>query len=99
MEDDLEIFTFASDIITTYKYLVFEKKEFIISKRLLKSGTGIEAHLARDEKLTAYKMAVETEFWLKFLEIKEICEAKLISGLNKKLRSIINGFYQETLTF
>ena len=34
-------FYFAVRIVNFYKYLAFEKKEFVLSKQLLKSGTSI----------------------------------------------------------
>lgn len=40
---------FAVRVIRLYKYLIEEKKEFIISKRLFRSGTSIGANLAEQE--------------------------------------------------
>ena len=37
---------FALRIIALYKYLCDEKKEFILSKQLLRSGTSIGANIA-----------------------------------------------------
>jgi len=36
-------FAFAIQIVNTYKHLVSEKKEFVMSKQLLRSGTAIGA--------------------------------------------------------
>ena len=38
--------TFSIRIVRLYKYLTEEKKEFIMSKQLLRSGTSIGANLA-----------------------------------------------------
>ena len=38
-------FEFAVSIVNIYKYLSQEKKEFILSKQLLKSGTSIGANV------------------------------------------------------
>ena len=38
-------FQFAVRIINLYKYLVSEKKEFVLSKQLLRSGTSIGANI------------------------------------------------------
>lgn len=38
-------FKFALDIVKLYKYLSSEKKEFVLSKQLLRSGTSIGANL------------------------------------------------------
>ena len=36
---------FALDIIKLYKYLAGEKKEFVLSKQMLRSGTSIGANI------------------------------------------------------
>lgn len=35
-------FDFAIEIISKYQYLVTEKKEYVLSKQLLRSGTMLE---------------------------------------------------------
>ena len=65
--------------IQYYKWLISEKKEFIISKQLLRSGTSIGANireanyaLSRADFISkmqiAVKEAAETEYWLYLLE-------------------------------
>ena len=39
-------YKFAIRIVKAYKYLIEEKKEFVLSKQLLKSGTSIGANIA-----------------------------------------------------
>ena len=69
---------FAGRIIRMYQYLSSQKKELIISKQVLRSGTSIGANLAesRNAQSTldyinkhniALKEADETSFWLKKL--------------------------------
>lgn len=71
-------FEFAIRIVNLYKYLVLEKKEFIMSRQVLKSGTSIGANIKealqgqskRDflSKMNiALKEASETDYWLKLL--------------------------------
>jgi four helix bundle protein len=71
-------FAFAIRIVNFYKYLIEEKKEFVLSKQVLRSGTSIGANTEegiggqsdRDflTKLSiAYKEARETVYWLKLL--------------------------------
>ena len=61
-----------------YKYLQSEKKEFVLSKQLLRSGTSIGALVRESEqaeskpdfihKLTiAQKEANESDYWLELL--------------------------------
>jgi four helix bundle protein len=71
-------YTFAIEIIKLYKYLVGTKKEYVLSKQLLRSGTSIGANIEealggqskRDfiSKMSiAYKEARETKYWLSLL--------------------------------
>jgi four helix bundle protein len=75
-------FQFAVRIINLYKYLVSEKKEFVLSKQLLRSGTSIGANIEESiggqsekdflAKLSiSYKEARETIYWLKLLKETE----------------------------
>lgn len=72
-------FVFAIRIVNRYKYLIAEKKEFILSKQLLRSGTSIGANIEESiggvsdkdflYKLSiSYKEARETIYWLKLLQ-------------------------------
>ena len=78
---------FALDIIGLYKKLVNEKKEYVISKQLLRAGTSIganlkEADLAISKKefiakaQIALKEAAETEYWLDLLIKSSYLEEK-----------------------
>jgi len=77
-------FNFALDIIKLYKELT-TKKEFIISKQLLRSGTSIganieEASAAQTKKDFITKMSIaskearETSYWLKLLQQSRIVD-------------------------
>ena len=72
-------FAFAIRIVNIYKYLTAEKKEFVLSKQLLRSGTSIGANVEESiggqsekdflSKLSiAYKEAREAMYWLKLLQ-------------------------------
>jgi len=78
----LKTFQFAVRIIKLYKYLVEEKKEFVLSKQILKAGTSIGANTEEaiggyskkdfTAKLgIAYKEARETNYWLRLLKETE----------------------------
>ena len=69
---------FAIRIIRVYRYLCKEKREFVLSKQLLRSGTSIGANLAesacaisRNDFLAkiyiALKETAETLYWLDLL--------------------------------
>ena len=70
--------SFAVRIVRLYQYLSEEKKEYVISKQLLRSGTSIGANVrealqGQSKKDFAAKMSislkesVETEYWLELL--------------------------------
>jgi four helix bundle protein len=69
---------FAVRIVNLYKYLCDEKREFVLSKQLLRSGTSIGANLAEAEYgvsekdflakvYISLKEAAETIYWLDIL--------------------------------
>lgn len=69
---------FALRIIKLYNYLCNDKKEYVLSKQLLRSGTSIganvnEASCAQSKSdfyakmYIAYKEASETKYWLELL--------------------------------
>ena len=75
-------FVFAIRIINLYKYLTGKKKEFVLSKQILRSGTSIGANIeesigGRSDKEflfkleISYKEARETIYWLKLLKETE----------------------------
>ena len=84
-------FLFSIRIVNLYKFLIQEKKEFVISKQLLRSGTSVGANVRESEhaeskadfihKLSiALKEANETEYWLDLLkETDYLNESEYIS--------------------
>ena len=69
---------FAVRVVKLYRYLCEEKREFVLSKQLLRSGTSIGANLAEAEcaisrkdffakSYIALKECAETKYWLELL--------------------------------
>ena len=76
-------FAFAVRIVKLYKYLCDEKKEYALSKQLLRSGTSIGANIQeglsgqskRDFLMKmniSLKEASETQYWLRLLTATDI---------------------------
>ena len=93
-------FEFAISIIQTYKRLVETKKEFVLSKQLLKAGTAIGALIREGayaqskadfvSKLSiALKEANETEYWLLLLQKSEYLDETKANELIEKNKSLI----------
>ena len=71
-------FEFAVRIVNLYKHLIENKKEYVMSKQLLRSGTSIGANVSEAEKgqskadfnakmNISLKEANETIYWLRLL--------------------------------
>ena len=75
-------FQFAIRIVRLYKFLCEEKKEYILSKQLLRAGTSIGANVTESQQAqskpdfvskisVALKEASETKYWIKLLGATE----------------------------
>jgi four helix bundle protein len=80
-------FDFAIRIVKLYQYLISNKKEFILSKQLLRSGTSIGAMIREAEHAEskndfihkfaiAQKEANEALYWLKLLKATDYLNEK-----------------------
>ena len=87
-------FVFAVRIVNLYKHLNEKKREFVLSKQLLRSGTSIGANVAEAEQAqskpdfiskmsVALKEASETKYWIKLLtSTGYLTEVECVSILN-----------------
>ena len=84
--------SFAIRIIKFYKYLCDEKKEFVLSKQILRSGTSIGANIRESKNAQskadfiskmniALKEADETAYWMELLWESEIIEKSQVIDL------------------
>jgi four helix bundle protein len=71
-------YNFAVRIVKMYQHLSTEKKEYVLSKQILRSGTSIGANTEeavggiskadfRAKMSIAYKEARETDYWLRLM--------------------------------
>ncbi len=71
-------YAFALRIVNLYKHLAEDKREFVLSKQILKSGTSIGANVAEANQAQSkmdfiHKLSIslkecfETEYWLNLL--------------------------------
>lgn len=85
-------FEFAVRIVNLSIYLREIKKEFVISKQILRSGTSIGANVEeasggiskadfKNKLSIAYKEARESHFWLKLLHRTKYIDLKLFQSL------------------
>ncbi len=89
-------YKFALRVINLYKYIAETKKEFVLSKQVLRCGTSIGANIeeaiggqSKKDFITkmfiSYKEARETHYWIKLLRDSgiSILESKLSESLLK----------------
>ena len=92
-------FVFAVRIINLYKYLTITKKEFVLSKQILRSGTSIGANIEESiggqsdkdflSKISiSYKEARETIYWLKLLKETEYISDNEFESINVEAEEI-----------
>ncbi len=90
---------FAVTIIDLYKHLTFEKKEYVLSKQVLRSGTSIGANIAEAEVsqsrkdffhkcYIAYKELSETMYWLRLLYKTGYISANMFDEYMKDAKEI-----------
>ena len=93
---------FALRIIKLYKYLIEEKKEYVMSKQVYRSGTSIGANIAESKtaqsdsdfvsKLSiALKEANETKYWLVLLHESETISDDEYNSIENDINTIIGS--------
>ena len=93
-------FDFAVRVVNLCRYLVDEKKEFVLSKQLLRSGTSIGANVeeaiggqSRSDFLAklsiAYKEARESLYWIELLNKTEFLSDKESVSIKNDIEEIL----------
>ncbi len=86
-------YAFSLRIVKCYQFLNSEKKEFILSKQLLRCGTSIGANIAEangaisdadfSAKISiAYKESLETKYWLNLLKDSDYIQNNIFESLH-----------------
>ncbi|WP_417213159.1 four helix bundle protein [Bizionia sp.] len=93
-------FVFAVEIVNMFKELVAEKKEYVMSRQLLKSGTSIganvrEAEFAQSKSDFISKMSIslkeanETDYWLDLLHATVFLETEKFKKYKPKSQEML----------
>ena len=93
-------FKFAVRIVNLYKFLYDEKREFVLSKQILRSGTSVgamvrEAEHSESKSDFIHKMAIaqkeinETLYWLELLSETEYITSTEFDSINADAIEII----------
>ena len=92
--------TFAIRIIKLYKYLCDERREFVLSKQLLRSGTSIGANVKEAirgqsradfyaKMNIALKEASETEYWLELIHESDYIDSKSFESIYSDCQELL----------
>ena len=91
---------FALNVINLYKYLTIDKREYVISKQLLRSGTSIGANVSEAERAQskadfvskmsiALKESNETNYRLKLLNKTDYLSIAQYDSINADINELI----------
>ena len=91
---------FSIRIVRLYQYLCTEKKEFVLSKQLLKSGTSIGANLAEaiygisdkdflSKMYISLKECAETKYWLELVFKTDYLTEQQYQSINEDCTELI----------
>ena len=101
---------FAVRIVRLYQYLCNDKKEFVLSKQLLRSGTSIGANVKEavrgqskpdfiSKMSIALKEASETEYWLELLHETDFLDETQFQSIytdNQELLKILTSIIKSS---
>ena len=102
-------FAFAIRIVKMYQFLCESKKEYVLSKQVLRSGTSIGANIRESKrgqttpdfytKLTiALKEADETAYWLELLYKTDYLDKNTYESINNDCEELIKLLVSSTRT-
>lgn len=100
----VKTYQFALEIIGLYKELT-SRKEFVLSKQLLKSGTSIGTNVEeaiggfskkdfRAKMSISYKEARETKYWLRLLKDTDYIDKEQFDRLNNQIDAILKILFK-----
>ena len=102
-------FDFSLRIVKLYKYLATEKKEYVLSKQVLHSGTAIGALISEAEfaqsradfinkMYISLKEANETRYWLKLLAQSDYITQDMFQNILPDIETLIRLLVSSTKT-
>lgn len=102
-------FHFAVRIIKLFQYLIENKKEYVLSKQLLRSGTAVgalirEAQNAESKNDFIHKLGIsqkecdETIYWLELLKVTEYLTEKEFDGIYNDANELLKMLRSSIIT-
>ena len=102
-------FAFAIRVVKLYQFLCDTKKEFVLSKQLLRSGTAVgalvrEAQNAESAKDFIHKLAIaqkecdETFFWLELLHATKYLNEEMFLSISNDCTELLKMIRSTIIT-
>ena len=102
-------FAFAVRIVRLYKHLCENKKEYVLSKQLLRSGTAVgalvrEAQNAESKADFIHKLGIaqkecdETNYWLELLKETDYLTDKEFESINSEATELLKMIRSAIIT-
>ena len=102
-------FAFASRVVRLYQYLVEQKKEFVLSKQLLRSGTAVGALVRESQNAEskadfihklgiAQKECDESIYWLELLKETGYLSEKEFESINAEAIELLKMIRSAIIT-
>ncbi len=102
-------YAFAVRVVRMYRHLSKEKREFVLSKQVLRSGTSIGANVEEAiggvskkdfaaKMSIAYKEARETSYWLRLLRETDYLEQEAFISIHDDCEELLKLLYSITKT-
>ena len=93
-------FDFAVRIVRLYQHLTRNKREYVLSKQLLRSGTSIGANISEAQRAQskadflakmsiALKEANETDYWIRLLYQTEYLSKKQYDSISHDINELL----------
>jgi four helix bundle protein len=94
-------FRFALRVLKLYQHLTEKKREYVLSKQVLRSGTAIgalirESQYAESKADFIHKLAIalkeanETDYWIELLYQSEYIEEKSYQSIHRDIDELIS---------
>ena len=100
---------FALRIVRLAAFLIEKKKDYVLSRQILRAGTSIGANIAEaayaqtkpdcvTKMTTALKEASETEYWLDLLHRGEFIDDRQFKSMDDAVRSLLARLSASVMT-
>ena len=101
--------SFALRIVRLSSFLMEKKKDYVLSRQILRAGTSIGANIAEavfaqtkpdfvTEMTMALKEASETEYWLDLLHRGEFIDDRQFKSMDEAIRSLLARLSASVMT-